>query len=136
MDPDGGRNRVSEIPSTEIWFELRKILSSKPFQRCPKLRKFLGFIVEETMDGRGNRLTEYVLGIEIFGRHASYDPRLDSRVRVEAYRLRVALAAFYEKEGRSDAVIIRLGKGSYSPYFLYRNCQPNGFMDSTKEGVL
>ena len=115
------RGWESGIPPTEVWFELRRLLSSKTFLRSPKLRNFLSFVVEETMAGRGSWLTEYVLGVEIFGRHASYDPRLDSRVRVEAHRLRAALAAYYRQQGRDDALIIWLDKGSYSPSFRYRN---------------
>ncbi|HWR16811.1 MAG TPA: hypothetical protein VN577_18435 [Terriglobales bacterium] len=107
----------SSIPDSEIWFELRRLLTAKPFASSPKLRKFLCFVVEETMAGRGARLTEYVLGVALLGRHAGYDPRLDSRVRVEAHRVRSALAEYFRDEGRNDPVIIRLDKGSYSPSF-------------------
>lgn len=120
MEPNGRPRSSTDVPATEVWFELRRVASSEPFLRSPKLRTFLCFVVEETMAGRGALLTEYVLGVEIFGRPATYDPRLDSRVRVEAHRLRAALAAYYRQRGREDAVIIRLDKGSYSPSFSFR----------------
>jgi hypothetical protein len=120
MERNGRQHGGTCVPATEVWFELRRVASSEPFLRSPKLRTFLCFVVEETMAGRGARLTEYVLGVEIFGRHATYDPRLDSRVRVEAHRLRAALAAYYRQQGRDDAVIIRLDQGSYSPSFSFR----------------
>lgn len=119
MERNGRQPCGACVPATEVWFELRRVASSEPFLRSPKLRKFLCFVVEETMAGRGARLTEYVLGVEIFGRRATYDPRLDSRVRVEAHRLRAALAAYYRQQGRDDAVIIWLDKGSYSPSFSF-----------------
>lgn len=120
MERNGRQRCDSNVPATEVWFELRRVASSEAFLRSPKLRQFLCFVVEETMAGRGARLTEYVLGVEIFGRHASYDPRLDSRVRVEAHRLRAALEEYYRQQGRDDAVIIHLDKGSYSPSFSFR----------------
>jgi len=119
MERNGRQRSSTDVPATEVWFELRRLTSSEPFLSSPKLRKFLCFVVEETMAGRGARLTEYVLGVEIFGRHAAYDPRLDSRVRVEAHRLRAALAAYYRQQGRDDAVIIWFDKGSYSPSFSF-----------------
>ncbi len=125
------------VPATEVWFELRRVISSRTFLDSPKLQKFLCFVVEETMGGRGARLTEYVLGVALFGRHANYDPRLDSRVRVEAHRLRAALAAYYGQDGRDDAVIIWLDKGSYSPSFRYRDpCESNPSWTAHKEDVL
>lgn len=111
-------------PASEVWFELRKLLSSKAFLKSARLKRFLCFVVEETMAGRGGCLTEYVLGVALFGRRASYDPRLDSRVRVEAHRLRAALEAYYSNEGRGDPLIIRLNKGSYSPSFQFLRPQP------------
>ena len=137
MNSGAVENRAAAIPPTEVWFELRKLLAAKPFQRCPKLRRFLCFVMEETMAGRGDRLTEYVLGVAIFGRPASYDPRLDSRVRVEAYRLRSALAAYYGGPGRNDPILIELATGSYAPSFRYRHePEPQQSLDSAKEDVL
>ncbi len=134
---EAAKNQTIEIAGTEVWFELRKLLASNPFRRCPKLRRFLCFVVEETMAGRGSRLTEYVLGVQVFGRPASYDPRLDSRVRVEAHRLRNALAEYYREQGRSDPILIELAPGSYTPSFRYRDGpEPRQSSDSDKEGVL
>ncbi len=81
----------------------------------------LRFLVEETLAGRASRLKEYVLGVEVFDRPASYDPRLDSIVRVEARRLRSALEQYYADEGRADPVIIGLERGSYIPTFRRRD---------------
>ncbi len=80
----------------------------------------LRFLVEETLAGRGDRLKEFVVGVEVFGRPSSYDPRLDSLVRVEARRLRTALGQYYADEGRSDPLLIELAKGAYTPSFRRR----------------
>lgn len=66
-------------------------------------------------------LKETVLAIEVFGRPAaSFDPKLDTIVRVEARRLRARLTAYYDAEGRSSAVRIELPVGSYVPLIAAR----------------
>jgi TolB-like protein len=79
------------------------------------MSRFLRFIVERTLAGDGERLKEYVIGIEVFDRDTSYDPRVDSIVRVEAARLRSKLAEYYAGDGKDDAVILTLPKGGYAP---------------------
>ena len=79
------------------------------------MSRFLKFVVEQTLAGEGERLKEYVIGVEVFDRDADYDPRLDAIVRVEAARLRTKLAEYYAGEGRSDAVVLNLPKGGYAP---------------------
>jgi len=59
-------------------------------------------------------LKEYSLGIAVFDRDASYDPRTDPIVRVEAGRLRSRLNEYYNTRGREDPIIIELPKGSYA----------------------
>ncbi len=58
--------------------------------------------------------------MEIFDRDSAYDSRVDSIVRVEASRLRSKLTAYYDAEGRDNAVIIELPKGAYVPTFRFR----------------
>ncbi len=77
----------------------------------------LRFVVERTLDGQGDQLKEYLLGVEVFDRPPEYDPRLDSIVRVEARRLRAKLAEYYDAEGAGDVLRIRLAKGGYAPTF-------------------
>ena len=112
--------RSIEVPPTEVWFELRKILRSKQLRSCPSLRRLLCFLVDEAIAGRGNRLTEYVIGVQVFKRPAGFDPRLDSRVRVEAFRLRKTLAEYYRQLGRCDPILVELVPGCYVPSFRYR----------------
>jgi hypothetical protein len=67
------------------------------------------------LDGRGEGLKEYLIGVGVFGKGPGFDPRLDSAVRVEARRLRGKLEEYYQRDGASDAVRIRLPKGGYVP---------------------
>lgn len=101
----------------EVLAAVERVASSATFQRSERLRKFLRFIVESTLDGRSEELKEYLIGVEVFGKGPSFDPRLDSAVRVEARRLRGKLEEYYQREGAGDAVRIRLPKGGYVPVF-------------------
>ena len=99
----------------DVRHQLDRLLASSGFANAGRMSRFLKFVVEKTLAGESERLKEYVIGIEVFDRDASYDPRLDSIVRVEAARLRSKLAEYYAGEGRGDAVILSLPKGGYAP---------------------
>ena len=95
--------------------QLARILASRTFHQADRLKRFIGFVVEETVSGRGNQLKEFLLGIEVFGKDARFDPRTDPIVRVQARRLRVRLARYYSEEGQDDEILIELPKGGYAP---------------------
>jgi tetratricopeptide (TPR) repeat protein len=108
------------VPSPEgVRVQLDRILSAKAFVASERLSKFLRFTVEETLAGDGGELKESVIGVQVFERGASYDPRIDPIVRVMAGRLRLRLDAYYATEGRDDRVIIQFPKGSYVPRFRF-----------------
>lgn len=117
MRPASAPNWTDAISAAEIRTELEKVLASAELVRCPQLQRFLNFVVEEELAGRGDQLKEYVLGVGVFGRPADFDPRLDSLVRVEARRLRAALEKYYEGRGSGDPIVIELQKGAYLPSF-------------------
>jgi len=100
--------------------QLDRMLASPTFQQVDRLKRFLGFIVTETIAGRGDQLKEYVVGVQVFGKEASFDPRTDPIVRVQARRLRARMARYYRAEGQADETIIDLPKGGYLPVFKRR----------------
>ncbi|HET8697568.1 MAG TPA: hypothetical protein VFO94_08795 [Gammaproteobacteria bacterium] len=110
----------------EVRSELETILASRSFASSTRLSRFLRFVVERTLAGDGERLKEYVLGVEVFDRGEGYDPRIDSIVRVEAGRVRTKLEEYYGREGVGAAVRIRIQKGSYAPLFERRTETPPG----------
>jgi TolB-like protein/Tfp pilus assembly protein PilF len=95
--------------------QLARILASRTFHQADRLKRFIAYIVEETISGRGAQLKEFPLGMEVFGKDARFDPRTDPIVRVQARRLRVRLARYYAEEGQDDDVLIDLPKGGYAP---------------------
>jgi serine/threonine-protein kinase len=102
---------------TAIRDQLDKILASEAFARADRMSRFLRFIVQETLKGRGPQLKEYLIGVEVFDRESSYDPRTDPVVRGEARRLRTKLMEYYESAGKDDLVRIQLPKGTYAVAF-------------------
>ena len=79
-----------------------RIAGSKSFQQVDRLKRLLNFVVREALDGRGDQLKEFVLGVQVFDRGETFDPRTDPIVRVVARRLRSRLARYYREEGSGD----------------------------------
>jgi TolB-like protein/tetratricopeptide (TPR) repeat protein len=99
--------------------ELARILRSPIFSLSTRMRRFLRFVVETTLEGRADCLKEYVIGTEVYDRKPPYEPSQDSIVRTEARRLRGKLKEYYESEGKTNPVFIGLRAGSYVPVFAH-----------------
>ncbi len=112
-----GSTRGEEISPNEIRTELGKVLSSSLFSTADRMRRFLRFVVEETLEGKGDDLNELLLGISVYDRDKSFDPRVDSIVRVDAGRLRAKLREFYTSEEAGSSIGIEIPKGSYKAVF-------------------
>src|SRR5437588_9623741 len=101
MDPESMREQVN------------RILASPGFIRSERMCRFLQFIAERTLSSKTEEIKETVLAVEVFDRDPSYDPRVDTVVRVEARRLRAKLKEYYEGAGRNDPILLELPTGSY-----------------------
>ena len=97
--------------------ELGRIVASDLFSRSDRLCRFLSFSVEQALRGESDRVKEYVVGVEAFGRGPSFDPRVDPVVRVEARRLRDRLKSWYEGRGCDARIRIELPRGGYAAVF-------------------
>lgn len=102
---------------------LEKIIASEAFRHSKRLSGFLRFVVEKTLAGEAGALKEYTIGVDVFDKETSFDPRTSTTVRVEARRLRTQLELYYEKQGRNEPVRIRVPKGSYVPSFSARESE-------------
>lgn len=106
-----------EIDREEILEHLQAILSDRRFASAERNTRFLRYVVTASLEGKADEIKETVIGSEVYGRSSDYDPKSDSIVRVEASRLRQKLRNYYENEGRSTGIRIRLPSGSYVPHF-------------------
>src|SRR5881296_3084592 len=95
----------SRVPERAIRQHLDRVLGSPTFQQADRLKRFLTFITLEAIAGRSDQLKEYVIGVQVFSKEESFDPRTDPIVRVQARRLRAKLVHYYREEGRADDVI-------------------------------
>ncbi len=105
-------------PNTfEVLQELERMLASPVFANSPRMSRFLRFLVEQALEGKGGLIKEYVVAVEVFDKKRDYDPRADSTVRTEAGKLRSRIGRYYDTVGRDDPVVITIPKGSYLPAF-------------------
>jgi hypothetical protein len=112
-----------EAPSAGLQSDLRwelaqRVVAGPHFARSPLLSKFLLFVVAETLEGRGDEITEHQIGVQVFDRPADYRTLEDNIVRSYARQLRKRLAEHFAGEGRSEPVRIDIPLGGYVPVFL------------------
>ncbi len=107
-----------------IRIQLDRILQSPQFTGSDKQKKFLKFIVDETLADRASQLKGYTIAVIVYGRKEGFDPQVDPIVRVEAGRLRRALEHYYLTVGGNDPIRIEIPKGGYVPIFRAAQLQP------------
>ena len=100
--------------------ELDHLLVTSYFKTSPRLRRFLAYTVDQVLSGSEHGLKEYTIALEVFGKPDSFDPRVDSAVRVAARQLRAKLDIYYLNEGAQDEILIRFRPGGYIPRFYRR----------------
>ena len=108
--PDG-------ISRQAIVSQLDHILASEEFAASPKIQMLLRYLVTATLDDDTEQLKGYTIGIDVFDRDESFDPMLDSIVRVQVGRLRKMLAHYYVTAGEPQKILIEIPKGQYGAVF-------------------
>ncbi len=112
------RRVESSIPSPksgDVLAALDRVLSDGDFDGSPRSRAFLRFIVEETLAGRQEGLSQEEIASRVFHRREDFDPTVDPIVRIQAGRLRRSLERYYLLAGARDPVRIELPRGTYVP---------------------
>jgi hypothetical protein len=126
MVEEGAAERRDEPDAVAVGAALARLLESDAFRAAPQLSAFLSFIVESALAGRAGELKGYTIATEALGRPSEFDPQADPIVRVEAGRLRKALAQYDASEGAADPVRIAMPVGGYAPVFEWRAGAPAG----------
>ena len=114
-------NCWTEPDQKAIREQLVRILNSGPFHQSQRRQRFLEYLVNETLAGRGERLKAYNVALEVFDRPETFDPVTDPLVRIEAARLREKLREYYGTDGQGDPIRIDLPKGTYTPQIEFRH---------------
>lgn len=110
-------NGINPISPPEIRDALQRVLQSQGFRASRRSQDFLRYVVERTLQGQAETLKERTIGIDVFGRAATYDPSDDATVRVKAGEVRKRLGLYYATEGQHEEVRIELPAGTYVPEF-------------------
>ena len=114
--PDAGTGQSLDDRSALV----QRISASAQFRRAAKLREFLAYVAEQTLQGNADSLNEQQIGRAVFGRAADYSPSEDNVVRAHARQLRVKLGEYFSSKGKSEPLILEIPKGSYVPVFSPR----------------
>jgi len=102
------------------WELVLRVAESAHFQKSPKLREFLLYVCERTLQNRQDEVREHQIGNQVFGRRGNYSPAEDNIVRVEARQLRKRLDEYFASKGKDEPVVIVIPKGTYIPTFAPR----------------
>jgi hypothetical protein len=97
--------------------QVQRILKSATFRNAATLQQLLQFLTARAIEGGGEELKEYTIGVEAFGRPQDFDPKTDTIVRVQIHRLRQKLTEYYDADGSRDPVLVEIPKGHYLPSF-------------------
>ncbi len=123
----GGAKRGATIPSAEeVREQLVRLLDSPEFVTSRRICDFLRFVTERALAGESKSIKQYTIGVEVYRRGPSFDPKSDPLVRIEAGRLRRALDRFYAGTGRSDPILIQIPRGTYAPRFIRKETAAAG----------
>jgi hypothetical protein len=97
--------------------ELDSMLKASIFAQSNRCKRFLSYVVLQTLSGNGGELKERTIGIRVFDRINDYDTGDDSIVRVTANEVRKRLGQYYAETAGVHSVQIELPRGSYVPEF-------------------
>jgi TolB-like protein len=117
MNATGVTKAAGQFSDDLILEQLQKIFLCSSFSVSDILRRFLNYIIQETLAGRSNTIKEYTIAVNVLNKPVSFKPQHDAIVRIHAGRLRRALNYYYKEEGAGDAIEITVPKGSYVPVF-------------------
>jgi hypothetical protein len=94
---------------------LKEVIDGDVFKGSHRSGQFLQYVVDQAIAGHFESLKERVIGMELFGRSASYDTGDDAIVRVTASDVRKRLLQHYGRYGATSEYRINLPSGSYIP---------------------
>jgi len=102
------RASVAAPSEREVRDQIERITTSVAFRTSDRLKHFITFVASQALQGKGDNLKEYAVGVQVFGRETAFDPRTDPVVRVQARRLRARLERYYREEGQNDDIVVDL----------------------------
>lgn len=115
-----GESSAGAVSDVDARAEAERLLADPRLHVSERHRAFLRYIIDALFEGRGNTVKAYSIAIDVFNRPPTFDPSSDPIVRIEATRLREALAKYYEQIGNEDGARLDIARGRYLPVFSPR----------------
>ncbi|MBU1101881.1 MAG: hypothetical protein KKA84_15895 [Bacteroidetes bacterium] len=111
------------IPTEKKLEVLKNLLESQEFQSS-KYKKLIEYLVNANINGE--ELKETTIAIDCFDKDSSFNPAIDSSVRVYLSNLRKKLEHYYLTDGKKDGLKLRIPKGHYQIEFITIDpvCEP------------
>lgn len=103
--------------------QMHRLLNTSHFKNSRRYPALFKFIVEETLEGRGEFLKERLLGVQVFSRSPDYDTASDPIVRVTVAEIRKRIAQYYHEDAHDGELRIELLPGRYEPEFYPRRAR-------------
>jgi serine/threonine-protein kinase len=113
--------RAPDSRSREIRAYLARLLTTPHFAAASRRGQLLQYLVNQTLAGEADKVTEYAIGLDVFQKPSSFDPRIESVVRTEFSRLRQRLKDYYADEGLRDPIAIDFPPRTYAATFDFRD---------------
>ena len=107
-----------------------RLLETAHFRNSRRYPALFRFIVEETLEGRGEFLKERLLGVRVFNRPPDYDTADDPIARITIAEIRKRIAQYYHEEAHESEMRIELMPGHYKPEFYPRKDKSSPPIDS------
>lgn len=96
-------DRVEGIASEIIRVAVARVVASSLFEKHARQSRLLRFLVDETIEGRGEQLSIDLAMAELY---REFDPTVAERIlRSDLVRLADLLESYFDDEGRGDALI-------------------------------
>lgn len=121
-------------PASEVIDYLEELLHAPGFRASARRARLLRYLVLRTLAGEAERINEYAIGVDVFDKPATFDPKLDAIVRAEVSRLRRNLADYYSGAGNGDRLVISLPARGCSLLFTPANGQVQDRRQQSKTG--
>ncbi len=116
---------IKELPPVETcWALLERVAGSTQLRRATRLQELLLYLAKCSLKDGCDKVHEQQIGIDVFGRPEAYDTSVDNIVRTSVSELRKRIEAYFESEGRSEALILEIPRWSYTLVFHSRLSEP------------
>lgn len=102
------------------WALLERIAASNQLKRANRLRELLLFLGKRQLKEHCGQLHEQEIGVEVFGRAATYDTNADNIVRANVSELRKRIDAYFAIEDPEAPLLMEIPRGGYSLIFRRR----------------